>query len=233
MLNNFSEHNLNDATLSEVTAYKSGGEVDQEAIRDLNTRLFELMENVDGKRGKGAAFERLAVPVIHEKLNLSPIVAGDAGFWRWLTFFNDGDFVEVVDWRYGPNAKFREQYLGLGELKKCFLAYLWFRANAVYNPKNSDPYLHARRGQSDLWTSHIIRVDFGSMPSMARAFIQFLHPDQEAQNLSLSEYRELIKELNRRNGSTLLELLDDKEALDFVSQVWAERDEWWTDNKSK
>ncbi len=233
MLKCLDDDKLDDDVLSEVTVDQSGPDIDRESIRDLSKQLYEVMDWVEGMRGKGGKFERLAAPLVHEKLNLSPVVAGDAGFWRWLTFYNEGQFAEIVDLRYGKSAKGRESYLGLGALKQGFLAYLWLCANAVYDAEDSDPYCLARRGQSDLWTSHLIRVDFGSMRPMARAFIRFLHPDDDHQTLEVSEYRELIKELTRRNASTLLELLDEESAYDFVTRVWAERNEWWVENQGQ
>ena len=230
LLSDFDQDKLDDSTLSDVTVEQRGGDVDLEATKDLANQLYDFMLSVQGQRGRGAAFERLAAPEVHQKLQLSPVVAGDSGFWRWLTFSNDGRFVEIIEERYGPGAKNREAYLGLGSLKQGFLAYLWLRANAVYLSGASDPYELARRGQSDLWTSHIVRVDFGSMPAMARAFVRFLHPSSDAQTLQVNEYRELIKELNRRNGTTLLELFDEEAASKFVNQVWAERSEWWPDS---
>jgi len=177
-------------------------------------------------------FERLAAPLVHQKLKLSPITAGDARFWCWLTFSCDGQFAEIVDLRYGDSAAGRHGYMGFGTLKQGFLAYLWLRANAVYDKDASDPYLFCGRGQSDFWTSHIIRVDFGSMPSMARAFVKYVHPDEGTQRLQLLEYRALSSELTRRNASTLLELLDDKSAYEFIEQVWAERNEWWMEPRA-
>ena len=147
---------------------------------------------------------------------------------RWLAFSNDGEYAEIVDLRYGKKAKTREGYFGLRGIREGFLAYLWLRANAVFDPAANDPYWLVGRGQSDLWTSHLIRVDFGSMPPMARAFIRFVHPDTDSQNLSVAEYRELVKELTRRNAVTLLELFDDESAFDFVTQVWKDRKQWWT-----
>ena len=57
----------------------------------------------------GYAFERQAASLVHRHLGLHPIVAGDAGFWRWLTFSGDGDLADLVDWRYpGKKPDMRE-----------------------------------------------------------------------------------------------------------------------------
>ena len=230
MLKHHDEGTIDESVLAAETEQQPDGDVDPGSIIDLANHLEEIVLSVKGKRGWGAMFEQLAAPSVHEKLNLSLITAGDAGFWRWLMFTNDGRFADIVDLRH-PTKKLhrREGYMGFGPLQEGFLAYLWLRANAVYERDASDPYLLCRRGQSDFWTSHIIRIDYGSIPAMARAFVRYVHPEENTQRLELGEYRELTKELTRRNASTLLELLDDESSYEFIESVWAERNEWWTE----
>ena len=107
--------------------------------------------------------------------------------------------------------------------------YLWLRADAVYDDTREDPYELTRRGDVDVWQSHIIRVDFGSVPPLSRAFIRFVFPSEGEQALSRTEYRALAPELSHRNASMSFELLDDDAALAFVQKVWDERRDWMSD----
>ena len=119
--------------------------------------------------------------LVHRHLGLNPIVAGDAGFWRWLTFSGEGELADLVDWRYPgqDSGHAREQYFGLGQMKEGMYAYLWLCAQSVWDPTLEDPYELSRRGDVDVWQSHVVRIDFGSVPQLARAFIRFVFPDEE------------------------------------------------------
>ena len=173
-------------------------------------------------------FERQAASLVHHHLGLHPVVAGDAGFWRWLTFSGEGEFADLVDWRYpGQNTVHaREQHFGLGQMKEGMFAYLWFCAQSVLDLTLEDPYVLSRRGDVDVWRSHIVRIDFGSVPQMARAFISFVFPDDEVQFLNREQYRQLAKEITRRNASMAFELLDDSECLDLIRDIWERRHDW-------
>ena len=77
-----------------------------------------------------------------------------------------------------------------------------------------------------MWQSHIIRVDFGSVPTLSRAFIRFVFPSEGEQALSRDEYRKLAVELTHRNASMSFELLKDDATFAFVRNVWEERRDW-------
>ena len=222
------EDELDDSALKELVVEKEGGDVNRELVVDLSDVLFSTVQSVGRKRGFQAEFDRIVAAEVHSRLSLSPIVAGDPGFWRWLTFSNDGDFASLVDWRYGGGEELvaRAKYFALGRIKESMYGYLWLRADAVYDMALDDPYEFCRYGDVDIWQSHIVRVDFGSVPSMARSFIRFVHPEPGVQRLSREEYRALASELTRRNASILFELFDDVDSLDFVKELWKEKDSW-------
>ena len=191
--------------------------------------MYDVVDSLGEGRSPGffAHFEGLAAGALHNQLALPPQVAGDPAFWRWFTFSHEGDFAHLVNWRYAagdpPNA--RPRYF-LGHVKETMYGYLWLRANAVFDPTSTDPYGLCRRGDVDLWQSHVVRVDFGSVPVMARAFVRTVYPEPGIQRLSRQEYRALAIELTRRNSSMLFELFDDEQALEFIDAVWRERASW-------
>ena len=211
--------------VQEGTAQVAGAEFDEARAIDLSNFLYELAHGL----GKPSyAFERQAASIVHQRLDIQPIVAGDAGFWRWLTFSEDGNFAQLVDWRY-PNQETghaREQYFGFGQMKGGMYAYLWLCAQAVFDPTLEDPYELSRLGDVDIWQSHIIRIDFASVPQMARAFIRFVFPEKGGQFLRREQYRQLAREVTRQNASMAFELLNDSESLEFIGDIWAQRDAW-------
>ena len=211
--------------VDEATVLKEGGEFDMAASVDLSNLLWELAGN-EGK--SGYRFEREAATVVHERLQLLPIIAGDPGFWRWLTFTVDGQLAELVDWRYPAQetGHARDQYFGLGQPKAGMYNYLWLCADAVVDQTLFDPYELCRRGDVDIWQSHIVRVDFGSVPQLARAFLRFVYPSDGGQVLSREEYRHLAKEITRRNAAMSFEMLDDEASLELIGEIWNERNVW-------
>ena len=211
--------------VQEATMQVSGAEFDEAKSVDLRNVLWELAH---GFGRPGYQFERQAASLVHQRLGLHPNIAGDAGFWRWLTFSVDGELAQLVDWRYrGQNTGHaREQYFGFGQMKEGMYAYLWLCAQAVFDPALEDPYELSRRGDVDVWQSHIVRIDFGSVPQLARAFIRFVFPEGEKQFLHREQYRQLAKEVTRRNASMAFELLDDSESLELIGDIWEQRGTW-------
>ena len=176
------------AMVREVTVQVSGPEFEEAESIDLSNVLWELAH---GSEKPGYAFERQAASLVHRHLGLHPIVAGDPGFWRWLTFSGEGDLADLVDWRYPgqETGHARDQYFGFGQMKEGMYAYLWLCAQSVLDLTLEDPYELSRRGDVDVWQSHVVRIDFGSVPQLARAFIRFVFPDEESQFLRREDER--------------------------------------------
>lgn len=225
VFNAYSAEDAIEPIVQENTAQLNGPEFDEAQSVDLSNILWELAHSSEKP---GYAFEREAASLVHERLGLHPIVAGDAGFWRWLTFSADGELAELVDWRYPSQdaGHARDQYFGFGQMKEGMYAYLWLCAQAVFDTTLEDPYELSRRGDVDIWQSHIVRIDFGSVPQLARAFIRFVFPDKETQFLRREQYRQLAKEITRRNASMAFELLNDSESLELIGQIWEQYDAW-------
>ncbi len=212
-----------ESLVKESTVQVRGPAFDEAQSVSLSNVLMELAYEIDRP---GYPFERQAASLVHRHLGLHPIIAGDAGFWRWLTFSADGELAELVDWRYPKRetGHAREQYFGFGLLKDGMYAYLWFCAQSVLEPDLEDPYELSRRGDVDVWQSHVVRIDFGSVPQLARAFIRFVFPNEGTQYLSREQYRQLAKEVTRRNASMAFELLDDSESLELIRDIWESLD---------
>lgn len=226
----FRNGRLDDESIKRLTELKEGGDFNSLVVHELVSGLYQIVEGLgDPKpRGFGARFDRAAAAFVHETLALEPTIASDTSFWRWLSFASDGELAALIDWRYGTGEKYQapKKYFGLGHPKNSMYGYLWLRANAVFDSEQDDPYEYTRLGDVDLWQSHIIRVDFGSVPQLAKAFVKFIHPGPGKQRISRDDYRSLASELSRRNASVAFELLDSKEAESLINQVWEERKDW-------
>ena len=182
-----------ESMVQEATVQVSGPEFDEAESIDLSNVLWELAH---GFEKPGYAFERQSASLVHRHLGLHPIVAGDAGFWRWLTFPAKGtsqiSSIGVIPAR---NRTCPDQYFGFGQMKEGMYAYLWLCAQSVLDLTLEDPNELSRRGDVDVWQSHVVRVDFGSVPQLARAFIRFVFPDEENQFLRREQYRQLAREV--------------------------------------
>ena len=220
-----------EAALLEESMWTELGDFDAVVAVDLSNSLWELVGTVPNG---GAKFDRLASPTVHQHLSLDTVVAGDPGFWRWLTFSADGRFADLINWRYGPSSgdHARSDYFGLDQAKKGMLNYLWLCADAVYDDGQDDPYELVHRGDVDTWQSHIVRVDFGSVRQMARAFIKYVFPNNESNRLTREEYRILAKEITRRNASISFELFSERDCTQFIDDIWNDREAWRGNVKS-
>ena len=223
--------------VKDATIWKSGADFDESTAADCLQCCTDLTET----ESSHAEFDSKCAPIVHG-MNLSVRIAGDPDFWRWLTFTQGNWGAEIVDWRYGSgrgqsatsaatNRKARPVYYGLGLMKKGMFAKLWLCADRMHVEGMSGKYDGIDYADVDLWDSHIIDVDYGSVPVMARAFVKVVR------DLSLPRggpkppdappgYRDLAKEIRRRHATVAFELFDEIEAREYVTDVWNERESW-------
>ena len=225
-----------------ATIWKAGEDFDESIANDCLTQCCDLVETTKESGASRAEFDSQCAPIVHKTLNLPVQVAGDPDFWRWFTFTQGHWGAELVDWRYGSGhgksvtseslaAKARPVYYGLGLMKKGMFAKLWLCADRMHIEGAPGMYDGIDYADVDLWDSHVIDVDYGSVGAMARAFVKVVR------DLSLSRgspnsvaappgYRDLAKEIRRRHATVAFELFSDAEAYEYVRDVWNERDSW-------
>ena len=216
---------------------KEGADFDNGTAFDCLNQCYDLLGMVDDDSSSPAQFDAQCAPLVHASLNLPERIAGDADFWRWLTFVRDCEGAEIVDWRYGRRTSdgsagiARPVYYGLESMKKGMFAKLWICANAMYIEGETHPYDGIEYADVDLWDSHVIDVDYGSSPVMARAFVKIVRdmklprgepnrPDAPA------GFRDLAKEIRRRQATIAFELFDERVARAWVEDLWDERMLW-------
>ena len=224
-----------------ATLDRSGASFDGARAVDCLNQCCDLALTASDSDWTAAEFDSQCAPIVHRTLRLPPIVAGDADFWRWLTFTQGGYGAHVVDRRYGgghkkmswsgPVRPGRPVYYGLEELKKGMFAKLWICANVMCVEGATDPYDGIEYADVDLWDSHVIDVNFGSSAVMARAFVKFVRdrelPRGEAKDpAEPAGFRDLAKEIRRRQATLVFELFDDLTARRWVEELWRDRESW-------
>jgi hypothetical protein len=213
-----------------------GADFSVDAAEWLSGELTTLRNSIDPDklpRNEGGKFESSAAPIVHDQLSLDKVAGGDPGFWRWLTFWGaNGDLLEFVDWRFGDSKMelVASENYGLENIWEGMFARLWVRGEIGFEPDAKDQYSIARRGDQDIWRSHVIRQEFARCNNLARALIRYQYPDKkpESRTLTNPEIRELAKQLKVRDACYAFELLDKKQLVDvivkIVHEIQADRD---------
>lgn len=225
--------------VADVQAWKPGPDFETATASDCLEQCCDVLYAAQEDGASMAEFDGRCAPILHHVLQLRPRIAGDGDFWRWLTFTQGGFGAQLVDWRYRPRGRgsgdpdglARPVYYGLRRMKKGMFAKLWMCAEAMHIPGAHQPYDGIEYADADLWDSHIIDIDYGSVPAMARAFVKFVRdrqlPRGEATDPTASAgFRDLAKEVRRRHATIALELLDDSAAYTWLHAVWSDRQEW-------
>ena len=215
-----------DARLERVV--DSPFEFDRGSVDKLADDLGALRERCGGKslpKNKGKVFESDACPMVHQRLRLSPDCASAPEFWAWLTLVAaDGVFADLVDWRFGGYETIKPRNYGIArpaELFEGLFARLWFRGEMAYEPKAKDHYTLAKRGDIDIWRSHLFRQEFGRCYAVQRALLRYQYPDANPTNktLSTTEIRKLVKRLRIANATLSYELLDVETVTEVISTI--------------
>lgn len=199
-----------------------GSELDPQVIRDLARKLNNVREkypDVLGSRDPaGGKFEGEACALVHQRLPSDFDMLADYDFWTWLAVMK---LRELVDWRHGgKEGRAAIANFGIGKRDENLLYRMWLRADAGFDPKRSDPYELARRGDQDFWRSHVFRQDYGKCRALIRAFIRYQFPKGSGRRpkLKIPEIRELAKRLRRLHANLLFECLNEESGLKLIER---------------
>jgi hypothetical protein len=215
-----------DARLERVV--ESTFDFDRNSVDKLADELAIVRERFGGKylpKNKGKGFEADACVIVHQRLRLSPECASSPEFWAWLTLLAaDGLFAEIVDWRFGGYDSIKPRNYGIARPSEIFeglFARLWFRGEMAYEPKAKDPYTLAKRGDIDIWRSHLFRQEFGRCYAVQRALLRYQYPDANPtkKTMSTGEIRKLVKRLRIANATLSYELLDVETVTEVISTI--------------
>ncbi len=185
-------------------------------IKDLRLKLEELREKYPGK---GRKFEAEACVSIQQFISGDILMFGDLDFWVYLAVIELTDFVE---WRY-VSEKVTHASLtnyGIGNRVENFIFRLWIRAEIAYRSElKEDKYALARKGDIDLWRSHILRQRYGNCRTLACALISYQYPhDDKKSRVSVKVLRELAKRLKRLYANLEYAFLNDEQAMRLIER---------------
>jgi hypothetical protein len=188
-------------------------------LTQLHADLTSLLKKAKGAN-KAAVFESEGSAVMHSSLKiLTPYVATDPEFWIWLTFAAcDGGFSQIVVDRFGSDAG--ASNFSLGNLPESLFFRLWWRGFKA--PENG--YDLAKRGDMDLWRSHIIRIESPMPDVMLRAFIKAIMPEPNQVKVPIDQLviRTLAKKVTARHASCAFETLSEKECTSLLQMLMKE-----------
>ena len=202
-------------------------------IEETVDRVSELYFDFEGQgRSINADFDALASALLHEDLAISPGVASDSGFWRWLAFYEDGALARIVQARFGDGTNAKHFGVG-GGLDDCYLKMLWFRANSVYlrDSEYDDGYELARFGGAELWRSHILRQNYAQTVNLVRALVRIVQEysiltgDRKTADARLG-IRDLAPEIKRQSANLAIELMTEEEAYQFLDGLIQSAPDW-------
>jgi hypothetical protein len=180
-------------------------------LHDSLKAVCDKLPRPKSQRDSCQEFEVEGSIITHKALkNLPDELLGDAEFWLWLTISQCRD---IVQWRHGDNASLGN--FGLEDKNEGLLRRLFLRADMVFSEADSDPYLLARKGTQDFWRSFMIRRNYASVKTMARAFAKRVN-FSEGSNLEDSQVRILGPKITQLHSTFTYELLDDSQCEGFV-----------------
>lgn len=161
-------------------------------------------------------YEGQASQALYDALSPLPIpILDDRGFWRYLSARLFWDFIV---WRqrssFKPGGKYIKYVDGTVHTESV-LVRMYLRAAAL-GGVDTEPLAGGIDHAGDFWRSHIIRVQTGFAPPLARS----LAMKQKDDRLTTDPVRAAAKRLNRTWSNVILHLYDENEASDIVDEIW-------------
>lgn len=171
-----------------------------------------------------ANFEARLGIVLHELIPWGDHT-GDRDFWRWIALVPVRD---AVLYRHQYSVPPNEANYGIGSITENLAFRSWIRADIAYDPDapkfSEERYAWAMVGDQDLWRSFLIRVRYSYSRELARALLEFQHPDRTTQRTlkagdKTTGIRLLSKRLTRLHPNLCFAALDRAECLQLIREL--------------
>lgn len=205
-----------DKHVKEVTGPTAASDDEIKRLKNALEQMKPKYQNIQSP-GVGGRFEAEASAIVHQTLTLSAEAAADAEYWIYLSV---REFADLIEWRHGGNGNFaREANYGLETRWDGLMLRLWMRGEIGLDPE-TESYGLAQLGDQDFWRSHILRQNFASCRTFARAFIvEVYKPDDfKRPPLTTPQIRELAPRLRRLYATIPYEVLSVQEARAIVKE---------------
>lgn len=203
----------------------TGDRLGHKTVSSLHNRLVTARDDAVEERPQtpDAVFEARGSSIIHEELSLDPRAASSPGFWRWLSLAaENGRFRELIEWRFGRNGEHIEEInYGMGSQAAVWeglFARMWLRADMSFDADREDEYDLARRGDIDIWRSHIIRQDYGRSRTLVAALIEYQYPSsgKNKRTLSNKKVRTLARLLREAHATSQFVSITEEQAEEII-----------------
>jgi hypothetical protein len=177
-----------------------------------------LIESLNGQRDNGFDLDQIegkvAIQLVKDLEQIPIGVLDDPGFWRFLTF---GPFWSFVYWREkdqleGKNALV---YVDARDSSECVLTRMYIRGRISQNPEDEE-IAAALKGATDFWRSHLIRVQNGYAPELARSFVKLMRD----QRMVTGTLRKFAKRLNRHWANVELGIYSRDQAKKMLDEIY-------------
>ena len=235
--NQLSQRELVDLTTDTFDKKSSAGDLIGAAIH----RCLEIYDeySVDNKNFRTGEFDHDLARLFHEEAEIEEHWARDPGLWVWVTFAFNSYGAFLVDRRFSKSGdeekgKALDKHYGLGSLHAGLFAKCWIHADISI--KATDDYSLLEMTDVDFWDSHILGVDYGHSMPMCYAFFKLIK-DKNISRGNVNDqsvpigYRDLAKELTRRNPTVCYELMDKNVAYEYIENLWDSRTSWSLKNE--
>lgn len=216
--------------MPDVTAHEvwvgAGEPLDESVLTSLANRIEKTASELAKARKPSEDLDRLCFDDVHKTIPRDPLLCADFGFW---TRFAAIHLREVIQKRFpGKKGTINLDNFGLGKRKECWPYKLWVRGQVSCDPSAKDPYALGRVGGVDIWTSHVHRQNFMTVPQVFKTVIQYQYPpalrgrpflyegEENPDKGGFPGIRTLVKRLKENWASVEYVLLKDREVLDLV-----------------
>ncbi len=172
---------------------------------------MEQWTDKDIDRYEGQMAQKLYDTLVH----IPTEVLDDRGFWRYLSVKY---FWNFIVWRQKSAFKPEGNYMSYVDGAKNTETVLvrMFIRTAALGGKSTERLAGGITEAADFWRSHVVRVQTGSAPNIARALAEKQYADRQ----TTDPIREVGKRLNRTWTNIIMHVYDESEARDIVDEVW-------------
>jgi hypothetical protein len=161
----------------------------------------------DEVEGRAAAELHEALAAVYDE----PLVLDDPGFWRFLTFRHLWHFArwrerKAYDASQDPEKNKPNNFLKYvdgRDLVECVPSRMFIRARIALHDGSYERSWSVPRA-TDFWRSHIMRVQVGTAPTLAREMIDL----QVEQPLATADLRVYARRINRMFSNVVLHQYD-------------------------
>lgn len=206
---------------SSVSWIGAGDEIDltplDRVVDHLRQRYIKFIASGDGLRPE--VFEGRAAGDLHTALRDLPTeVLDDPGFWRFVSLAKFWWF--IVDREEVPIGRGNHMtYVDGTRPAECVPLRMFLRAQSV---RDGDDYSLASSmdNATDFWRSHVIRVQTGTAPPLARSFASL---QARVRMSSTPELRPFARRVNRLWSNVVMSRLAEDEAADVIQELYDTR----------